>query len=418
VAAKVQMIRGKWHVVVHRDGVRRWHRLGPTKADKREADRLAKRINAELTLRPHGADEMQNRRLPVESVLRAWVQTHGVTMKPGYRAGVQSIIERHLVPHFGQKDVRELRDADLLAYIRAKLDAGLSATTVANHLKALARTCALLHREELISRNPAARVGELVARVKRSTATEQREVDAWAPGEARTLLQVARDEAPALHPVVALAFGTGMRRGEILALQWADIDFERSRITVRRSWSKGNLTTPKAGKGHLVALPPGVASMLLDLLGQRRRECLGNGWAEVPTWVFPSQSGGLLDERNFQRSWYRVRRRAQAQGVRPLKFHASRHSFATWALGAGRSLAWVADQLGHSSPNVTLRYYAHALPAEAGDLGFADLLTVSDDAKRRRTAHQDKGAGNPVANPSNPLVELRGIEPLTLRLPA
>jgi integrase len=94
--------------------------------------------------------------------------------------------------------------------------------------------------------------------------------------------------------------------------------------------------------------------------------------------VFCSEAGTPLDERNVTRTWERVRRRAQKAGVRPLKLHTTRHTFASLALAAGRSIRWVADQLGHSNPAFTLRPYAHALPVEDEDLGFADFGEPAD----------------------------------------
>jgi hypothetical protein len=84
------------------------------------------------------------------------------------------------------------------------------------------------------------------------------------------------------------------------------------------------------------------------------------------------------------------------------------------ALATGKSVRWVADQLGHASPMLTLKTYAHAMREEEVDLGFA---TFGDGAKRLYPAPNKNGVEEKLSNPAKQLVELRGIEPLTLRLP-
>jgi hypothetical protein len=84
------------------------------------------------------------------------------------------------------------------------------------------------------------------------------------------------------------------------------------------------------------------------------------------------------------------------------------------ALAAGKSVRSVADQLGHSSPMLTLKTYAYAMREEEADLGFA---TSGDGAKRLYPAPNENGADDRIANPAKSLVELGGIEPPTLRLP-
>ena len=105
--------------------------------------------------------------------------------------------------------------------------------------------------------------------------------------------------------------------------------------------------------------------------------CIAAGASEG----FCSEAGTALDERNVLRWWKRVRRRAQKQGVRLLRLHAARHTFATLALQAGKSVRWVADQLGHADPALTLRVYAHSLASEGGDLAFTDFGTVTGAAE-------------------------------------
>jgi len=238
------------------------------------------------------------------------------------------------------------------------------------------------------------------------------------PGRGRDpALGVAREQEPRFYGLLALLFATGMRRGEALALKWADVDFERGRISVRRSWPKGHLTTPKSGRGRAVAMPPGLAALLVDVLAARRREAMAAGWPDLPEWVFCSDAGSLLDERNVERVWYRVRRRSQKLGVRPLKLHTARHSYATLALASGKSLRWVADQLGHSSPMITLKTYAHVLREEEADLSFAEF-EARGGSERLYASPTESGADDDAANPAKRLVELGGLEPPTLRLPA
>jgi len=105
------------------------------------------------------------------------------------------------------------------------------------------------------------------------------------------------------------------------------------------------------------------------------------GWSERPEFVFCSESGGPLDERNVNRTWDRLKRNAQPHGVRPMRLHDARHTYASLALAAGKSVKWTAAQLGHSDPALTLRGYAHALPEEESDVSF---LAFSQSGGTRR----------------------------------
>ncbi len=243
-----------------------------------------------------------------------------------------------------------------------------------------------------MARNPATRLGELMRRVGRRSATEVNQVAAWTRDEVEALLVVAREHEPRFAPLLLFLVSTGARRGEGLGLKWEDVDFERGRISIRRAITAGQLTTPKSGKGRSIMMPPPLAEALLDLLAFRHREQIQRGWREVPEWVFCSEVGTAIEERNCQRAWHRVRRRAQKLGVRPLKLHTARHMFASMALAAGKSVRWVADQLGHSSPVLTLKTYAHAMPEEEVDLGFASF----GDSPRRPLMKTESKRNSPT----------------------
>jgi len=142
--------------------------------------------------------------------------------------------------------------------------------------------------------------------------------------------------------------------------------------------------------------------------------------------VFSSEAGTALDEGNLTRAWHRVRRRAQKEGVRPFKLHAARHTFASLALAAGRSIRWVADQLGHANAELTLRTYSHSLPVDEADLAFADFgasarTSASENAPQAhpRDGAAFEGEGARVLTVRLPFGKLEretGIEPATLGL--
>ncbi len=276
-------------------------------------------------------------------------------------------------------------------------------------LAILRRALNLAHREGLVERNPASRIGELMRRVGRQLAPEVNEVQCWSRQEASDLIALAREHEPQIAPLLLFLFSTGTRRGEALGLRWEDIDFNSCTIRIRRSITRGEVTTPKSGRGRTVAMSPSLASELFDLLAIRRREALARGWPEVPQHVFSSKAGTPFDSGNLARVWNRLRRRAQTKGIRPLRLHSARHTWATLALASGKSIRWVAEQLGHADPALTLRVYAHVLPEDEVDLSFADFSV----SKRLYPAPASEDAHSESRNPPNFLAPPARLERAT-----
>ena len=133
----------------------------------------------------------------------------------------------------------------------------------------------------------------------------------WTRHEVGQLLEVAAEHEPRFLPMLRLLFATGVRRGEAIGLQWTDIKLQARKIAIRRSVTKHGISTPKTGKSRQVSISPKAAADLEKLFQQRRRESMERGWSEPSKWVFPSMAGGPLDPRNVERTWQRVRRRAQ-----------------------------------------------------------------------------------------------------------
>jgi len=103
-----------------------------------------------------------------------------------------------------------------------------------------------------------------------------------------------------------------------------------------------------------------LAETLKALLISRKAETLRKGWPQVPDWVFCSEEGGPLDGDNLRhRVFYKTLAKT---GLRRIRFHDLRHSFASLLLQQGESPAYVKEQMGHSSIQVTVDIYGHLIP--------------------------------------------------------
>jgi integrase len=412
MGAKVRRVRGKWTVVLHRNGKREHRTIGPTKTDKRRAETIADRLDAALTLGAYGLVSEAPEVLRCDEELAHWLRLRKPTFKATTAKLFEGLVSNHLAPHFGPKDMRSIRESDLLAFVATMQAKGRAPNTIRNALSLLRNVYNALIRDERISKNPAAHLGRIMRGVENATAKETTVRDAWTHSEARKLLEIAIEHEPQFATFLTLLFATGMRRGEALGLQWADTDLDARRITVRRSVTSQGVSSPKSGKSRRVVMTDSLASSLFELLGERQSQRIARGWRDTPVWVFCSEVGTMPEPRNVVRVWGRVRRRATKLGVRPLPLHSARHSWATWAIQAGKNIRWVADQLGHADASTTLNHYAHAMPEDDQDLSFAEL----DGAKRHYTALADDEISEKGGNYAELLERETGFEPATLSL--
>jgi integrase len=167
-----------------------------------------------------------------------------------------------------------------------------------------------------------------------------------------------------LRPLVALAIGSGMRRGEICGLPWGAVDLERVTVRVERSLEETKeglrFKEPKTRHGHrTVSLPP----MVVDVLRAHRRQqgqqrlSLGLGRAGDKDLVFARPDGSPYPPDTLSRDWWRA---VTALGLPRIMFHALRHSHDSALIAAGLDVVAVSRRLGHGSAAITLSVYAHA----------------------------------------------------------
>jgi integrase len=284
------------------------------------------------------------------------------------------ILETHLKPVFGEKHLSEIDRKAVRAFAMMKRDTVItrktdkepepgmpakamrktSARTVQHILCCLSSIFNQAIEDGLIQHNPALKPGKIL-KVK-ATAED---VNPFSREEETAFLDALQERCPAYYPFFLFLLRTGCRLGEAIALQPGDIDFRRRFIQIRRNFTNGRLTTPKNGKTRRIDLSTRLAEVLKQHLVNQELEALGKDRTK-PEWVFCTSIGTRLDPDNVRNQvFYKL---LHQTGIRRVRIHDLRHTFATRLLMNGESPAYVKEQMGHSSIQVTVDLYCHWIP--------------------------------------------------------
>jgi integrase len=285
-------------------------------------------------------------------------------------------IERYINPAIGPIPLRRLRSDHLdslyeqLATIKGRRGTGLAPKTILEvHMIIRAALAEALDRE-LVSRNVA-----LHARSHRRPPASAA-ARSWTFDELRTFLTTARGQR--LYPALHLAAHTGMRRGEIVGLQWSDFDEARSRLSISRTLQKvGGRPTEFGVKTRTsrrsVDLDRNTAAEIDRWRQQLRRDRLPNGPND---WMFCNRSGRFLNPESMSQLFDRVVQRASMPRIR---FPDLRHTHASLLVAAGVPIKVVSERLGHAHPAFTMHTYQHLLPGMSATAAkqFAALVATA-----------------------------------------
>lgn len=267
----------------------------------------------------------------------------------------KSNLTLHIYPVFGKIAVDEITRPMVRRFIDQKLTAGCSPAFVSLIKAAINGTLDLAVEYGFIGANPAKTIS-----VKKSK-TPTKHITALTEDEAERLLEASKTFVDGWYrPVLLFALRTGARLGELQALQWEDVDLVNRVVTIRRSWRKGRTTLPKNGRERRVDMTPLLAETLKARQITQKRYALKNG-RPLSTLVFANRRGNMLDRGSFGNALAKC---LKAAGLKPIRVHDLRHSYATIRIMRGHNIADVSAQLGHSSINITMSVYCHWVPGK------------------------------------------------------
>jgi len=323
----------------------------------------------------------------LDAYLTDWIA--GKRLAPGTLQSYAKNVRLHIAPRLGATPLASLTGAaidrwmrDLEREGRADGTGGLSARTVRYVYTILREALSEAVRQGVLATNPTDR-----ATPPSPSQTRAPEMRVWTAEQLADFLTwctTINGESALAWRMLAV---TGMRRGELLALRWRDIDFDRGTVEVRRSLSiiqeKGQPAylhegATKTGRSRKVELDPETLAGLRSYRAQRG--ALALDLAREDSVAFGKLDGSWRNPTNFSRLFVdqltRGRRELGADALPMIRLHDLRHTHASLLLADGVPVKVVSERLGHASPTITLSVYQHVLPGmgrQAADR-FAALL--------------------------------------------
>ncbi len=355
MGVRLKKNNGKWYVFINWHGRRKARRVG---SSREVAEQGRREIEKRLTRGTFDFSD-ESKAPSFADCAKRWVSSHvRPSLKPSTVESYEVILKVHLVPRFGGFPIDRITRHAVRTYLAEVVSEGkLARNTVKNVFAILRALFSHAVEDGLVEGNPALRLG----RFNRSQA-EGRKVEFLTREEAECFLAVVRDSRSDRHPFFMTALRAGLKLGELLALEWDDIQFgereyDKNRyILVCHNIVRGQATSPKSRKARRVDLSRELRRVLMELRDSRILEAVEQGdfdqrgQPRISNLVFPSEAGGPLDSRNVHHRDFLPS--LEAAGLHRVTFHALRHSFGSMLLQDGASPAYVKDQMGHSSIQV------------------------------------------------------------------
>lgn len=339
--------------------VEQWHSFKGTKRQAQiECARLISAVQAGTYLEPS--------KTTLAQFLDRWLEHIKSQVSPKSHSRYSELARKNIVPLLGSTILTKLRaEAIDAAYAKALASGrrdgkgGLSPQTVTHMHRVLKKAIGQAVKWELLIRNPVD-----AASPPKANRGKMNTYDLDQTAELIEAMRPTRMLVPTLLAVLC-----GMRRGEIAAMRWKNVDLTTGHIAILESaeqvGSKVRYKTPKSGKGRTLALS---ASLVEELRAHRLRqaeELLRVGIIlSDDTFVVAQADGTPLQPDTLTQDWFR---KLAGTSLPRIRFHDLRHAHATHMLANGVHPKVASERLGHSKIGITLDLYSHVLPGMEAD---------------------------------------------------
>jgi len=357
---------------------RRRQKSETVKGTKRDAERTLR----EVLLSLEQGSYVKPNKMTLGELLRQWLKDYAsMNTTDRTQESYTSIVERHLIPAVGKISLIDLQAQNIQGYYAKKLsdgrvdgNGGLSARSVVYHHRILSKALDYAVKMGLVVRN--------VAKVVEPPRVARVTMQTLSPEEVSRFLDVARDTD--YYVYFATLLYTGLRRGELLALRWRNLDLGSGKLSVvetayRLGSGEYRIKEPKTAQSRrTVILPPSLVELFRVYRFDQELLRIQLGISlNADDFVFIRPDGSPINPNAITLAFRRIIKRAGLKGIR---IHDLRHTHASLMLKAGIHPKVVSERLGHANIGITLDLYGHVLPwlQEAAAVKFDRILEVDD----------------------------------------
>lgn len=270
---------------------------------------------------------------------------------------IASIINIHLIPKFGKKKIKSIRARNITNFQDDLIDDEYASSHIKKIHSVLSATFNFAIRQEYTTENPALIAGNV-------DLEEEKQVNFWTLEEFKEFIKHVDD--PLYHALFMTLYYSGMRKGELLALTWGDIDFKNNTININKTEYNRVVTTTKTkASTRIVIMPTHVMTLLQKIKNQTKPKM---------TYVVFGEFHDSIATSTLDRQYDKY---IEASKVKRIRLHDFRHSHASYLINKGIIISVVAARLGHSDVATTLNTYSHLFPTTEKEA----VLTMEDDFK-------------------------------------
>lgn len=328
-----------------------------------------------------------------------WINNYAIpNLSPKTYERYKSMLKARILPYLGNMYLDKFQPMQLMylyqelsesTYVRKNVTHRLSSKTVLEHHRLLHSMLQQAVYWQMIPYNPASRV--------RPPKAKKPNINFYDDAQTIALIKALEGEELKFRVIILLTIFTGLRRGEVLGLEWQDINFKNSSLTVRQASqyvsSIGIYTKdPKTETSNrIISIPESIIKLLKEYQKEqlKSRLRLGDKWLETDR-LFVQWNGAPMHPDTITK-WFR--QFLEDKNLPHITFHGLRHTHATLLISQGLDVRTVSNRLGHAQTSTTLNFYAHAfakMDREASDK--LDNLLYREDTKKilkriRRFSH-------------------------------